>query len=59
MSDWTEATDPVPERRKRERTPAEIERNRRLLKRRAHLPNKLTKDSVPIFVDPDFEDMGF
>ncbi len=57
MSDWTEACDPVPERRNVERSPEQLARIRKRFKARTLCPLRLTKNSVDTTaVDPDFDE---
>jgi len=61
MSDWEQATDPVPARREIVRTPEQLARIRARLKRfkSSYLVASNVKDAANSpWVEPDFEDMG-
>ena len=62
MSDWTEATDPVPARREKEITPAEAARRRRRAERMKGRGSLLLFAGTDRLdghaIEPDFDDMG-
>ena len=56
--DWSDACDPVPVRRPADLTDAQRADRLKRLKKRQHLAPKLNKDSVPGWVENDFDEMG-